>query len=221
MKKSPASRALSLLALFASPSQAAQEPARPAPSPAEQSGLAVSVPAFPNAACPVMGKKVSLRLWAETERGRIYVCCKSCIQDVQSDVNAAYQTAYPATRRVENALCPVSGEPVGEKPALLTLQGVEFRLSNADHAAGARANAQAILAKLANPALEDLGNATCPVTDGAADPGVVVQIGTTLVRISSMQQLDAVRADPASTLLKARALRAQELARAEAAGSLK
>jgi len=220
MKTSPASRAFSLLALFVSPSQAAQEPARPAPFPAEQSGLAVSVPATPNAACPIMGKKVSLRLWAETERGRIYVCCKGCIQDVLGDVEAAYQTAYPAARRVENALCPVSGEPVGEKPALLALQGVEFRLSRAEHAAAARANAQAILAKLENPDLEDLGNLTCPVTGGAADPGAVVQIGTTLVRLSSMQQLEAVRADAAGMLLKARALRAQELARAEAAGSV-
>jgi uncharacterized protein (UPF0212 family) len=218
MKHTFASRVLALLALSTPAAAAAQEPARPAPtpSPAAQSGLAVSIPAFPNSACPIMGKRVSTRLFAETERGRIYVCCKSCIQDILLNVDGTYRTAYPSAREAGNQICPVSNEPVGEQPFLLELQGVRFALSRAEHADAARANAQALLARHANPSLEELGNRTCPVTGKPADAAALVQIGTTLVRLASLREFDAVRADPARVLAKARALREQELKSAAA-----
>jgi hypothetical protein len=179
-----------------------------------QEPLAVTVPHFNNVACPIMGKKVSTRLYAETEMGRIYVCCKSCIQDIQADVATAYKSAYPIGQKAENSICPVSGEPITQESPIILLQGREISLSSLDHAVQARANSQAILARLADPALVDLGNATCPVAGTAVAADTFVLIGKTMVRVSSLKQLDAIKKDPAGILKKAQEIRATELAKA-------
>src|SRR5690606_22026009 len=88
----------------------------------------VTVPTFPNSTCPIMGKRASLPLFADTEQGRIYVCCKPCIRKVHADVQTAYKTAYPTTKDLANKVCPVSGEPIGAQSVALVLQGLRIRL---------------------------------------------------------------------------------------------
>ena len=60
----------------------------------------VEVPTFPNATCPIMGKKVSLPLFVDTELGRIYVCCKPCFKKIRANVPVAHKTAYPVVEEL-------------------------------------------------------------------------------------------------------------------------
>ena len=196
------SAALMLLPLLATPSSA---------QPTFQEPLTVTVPHFNNVACPIMGKKVSTRLYAETEKGRIYVCCKSCIQDILADVETAYKTAYPVNKKVGNKICPVSGEAIDEDSPTVILQGMEISISRLELAPQARASAQAILARLADPELVDLGNGTCPVAGTVVAPDTFVLIGKTMVRVASLKRLDAIKKDPAGVLKKAQGIRESEL----------
>ncbi len=192
---------LPLLAVLAAAPVSIQEP------------LAVTVPLFNNVACPIMGKKISTRLYAETEKGRIYICCKSCIQDILADVETAYKTAYPENKKVGNAICPVSGEPIEKDSPSVILQGFEISISSLDHAAQARANAQAILTRLSDPEIVDLGNGACPVAGTVVAADTFVLIGKTMVRVSSLKILDTIKKDPASVLKKAQEIRAAEIAK--------
>lgn len=197
--------ALALFSLFT-----AQTPA----SVPNQDPPAVTVPHFNNLACPIMGKKVSTRLYAETEKGRIYVCCKSCIQDILADVETAYKTAYPANKQAGNKVCPVSGEAIEKDSPTVILQGFEIAISSLDHAPQARANAQAILTKLSDSTIVDLGNGICPVAGTAVAPDTFVLIGKNMVRVSSQKHLDAIKKAPADVLKKAQEIRDTELKQA-------
>jgi hypothetical protein len=183
--------------LFAS---APQDPAPPA----------VRVPVWPNPACPIMGKPISTKLYAETDHGRIWVCCKSCIVDIQADVPTAHRSAWPSVEKRANETCPVTGKAIGEESPRVVLQGYEFSVLDAKAAARARADHQATLAKLLEPALEDVGNATCPVTDQPVVANQIVVIGSSIVRVADARALEPIQADPAGVLAKARRLRAAE-----------
>ena len=91
----------------------------------------VGTPNYPNPSCPIMGKPISMRLFAETEMGRIFVCCKSCIPDILADVPLAYRTAYPVETKVENAICPVSGGKIEKDSPTVALQGYSFSVRGA------------------------------------------------------------------------------------------
>lgn len=189
-----------LLGLLLLAPMAPQEPAAPQ----------VRVPARPNAACPIMGKPISLKLYADTDRGRIWVCCKSCIVDIQADVPVAHASAWPSIEQRRNELCPVTGEALREDSPRVVLQGYEFSVLDAKAAAHARADHQATLARLLEPGLEDVGNRTCPVTDRPVTPNQIVVIGDAIVRVVDARQLEAIEADPAGVLAKARRLRAAQ-----------
>ena len=60
-------------------------------TPQEPPSTGITVPMFPNTTCPIMGKPASTKLFAETEKGRIYICCKSCVKDILADVDTAYR----------------------------------------------------------------------------------------------------------------------------------
>jgi hypothetical protein len=202
------------LSLLLAPAQ--DKPSAPSADPKVS---AISAPIFPNASCPIMGKPVSTKLFAETEMGRIYVCCKSCVKDILADVPAAYRTAYPTDKQLKNELCPVSGGEITKDSPAVVLQGFAFFVRGPQDVAKARENAQIVLAKLADPKLVDLENELCPVSGEAVARNTFVVIEGTIVRISSAKLVDEIAKDSAKVLRKARELRAAQDADREAAKS--
>lgn len=190
-----------LLSVALAPLARAQDPVPPKPA-----APAVEVPTFANPTCPIMGKKVSLPLFVDTELGRFYVCCKPCYRKVLADVRAAHQTAYPVVERVANEVCPVSGARLDDDAVETTLQGYRFRVARPEHVAAARAHSQTTLVKLTRPAVKDVGNTTCPITGTAVVANAFVLIGDELVHLASPKAADEVAKDPAAALAKAKAI---------------
>ncbi|MBK8975052.1 MAG: hypothetical protein IPM29_03935 [Planctomycetes bacterium] len=191
--------------LFLATALAAQAPL-PTQDPAPRvSAATATTPTFPNSTCPIMGKKASLPLFADTELGRIYVCCKPCIRKVHADVQTAYETAYPTTKDLPNEICPVSGEPIGEQPVSVVLQGLRIRLCCEGCLAEARQHTQITLAKANEPTLDDVQNRQCPVDGQPVQPNAFAVIGATVVRLSSPSHLADVQEKPQALLDKARA----------------
>lgn len=168
------------------------------------------VPAYPNTMCPVMGKPISTRLFTDTKYGRIYICCKACVEEIQADVEHAYKTAYPTTKAVENKTCPVTDKPIGKDPVHVELQGRDFLVLDKAAALVAVDDAQATLAKLIEPKLTDIGNATCPITDEPIAKNTIAIIGNSIVRFASPKAVEEAKQDPKKTLKKARELRERE-----------
>lgn len=166
----------------------------------------VDVPSSPNATCPIMGKKVSLPLFVDTELGRIWVCCKPCYKKILANVPKAHQTAYPVVKEVANKTCPVSGEPIGEHQVALTLQATRLKLCCAGCVDAARANSQVVLAKVHDEKLVDVGNDTCPLSGGPVEKSAFVVVDGNLIHLSSPKLVDDVQKTPAAVLLKAREL---------------
>jgi hypothetical protein len=194
------------LPLLISPADGQEKGTAP-PIPQDQ---AVTTPIFPNPSCPIMGKPVSTKLFAETEKGRIYICCKSCVKDILADVPTAYRTAYPTDKKAENKICPVTGGDITKESPTVVLQGFEFFVRAKEDVAKAREHAQIVLTKLHDPKLVDLENKTCPVTGEPTAKNTFVVIEGTIVRLSSPKLLEEVAKDPAKVLRKAKEIRAKE-----------
>lgn len=206
-----------LLALAALATGARTQPPPPTAPPA----LAlvepdVRVPIFPNSTCPIMGKKVSTKLFIDTEYGRIYICCKGCDKKILRAPELAYKTAFPTVEKVDNTVCPVSGQPIDKDATTVSLQGIEFRVAKAAHAKAAIAEAQVVLNKVKDPTLVDVRNKTCPVSDDPVQPNTLAIIGRYLVRLCSPEHVEAVAKAPAATLAKAQQLANKESADAKA-----
>ncbi len=171
---------------------------------------AVAVPLFPNATCPIMGKRASTKLFVDTPKGRIYMCCVRCAAEIRKDPDRAHATAYPKVRKAANTVCPVTGEPIPEKDApTVVLQGHEIPLCCKDCVEDARKNSQITLVKATNPEARDVNNPACPVTGKPVVPNVFVLIGDDIVRLSSPECVEAVKKDPAAALQKAKDLAAK------------
>ncbi|MCK6447129.1 MAG: hypothetical protein L6Q99_12130 [Planctomycetes bacterium] len=179
-------------------------------APASQPAPTASTPIYPNASCPIMGKPVSTKLFAETDKGRIYVCCKGCVKDILADVPTAYRTAFPSDKKVANKVCPVTGGEITKDSPTVVLQGFEFFVRGKENVRAAQENSQVVLAKLNDPKLVDLDNKTCPVTGDAVAKNTFVVIEGTIVRLSSAKLLEGVAKDPAKVLAKAKEIRAKE-----------
>jgi len=200
---------LALISRVAYPQE--PEPATPpaAPGRPPASAPSVSVPTFPNSTCPIMGKKISERLFVDTERGRIYMCCKACTKKIVQDVPKAHETAYPVVKRLETSHCPITGEKLGKDRKSIIIQGYEIPVCCKDCIPSVQENAQIVLTKLLNPKLMDLENVTCPITGKPIEKNTFCLIGETLVRLSSPGCVEEVRRDPVKTLEKAKTLRAK------------
>lgn len=198
------------LAPVAQESRAAA-PAAPASAPAPR----VRVPVHANASCPIMGKPISERLFAETPRGRIYICCKSCVKDILADVETAYTTAFPRDEVHANKRCPVTGDEIGKDSVRVRLQGHDFAVRDAAAAELARKESQLVLARLLEPALDDLGNTVCPVTGKPVVPNALVVIDGRLIRLSSPKLVEQIEKDPDPVLKRALELRAKPAAAAK------
>lgn len=198
------------VAAFAPASRARAE----TPAPAD----GVLVPSWPNSTCPIMGKPISARLYTDTQRGRIYICCKACVKDIQADVEHAYKTAYPTTEKIANKVCPVTGAPLGKDAVPVEMQGREFRVADKAAAAAAAEDAQATIAKALDPKLVDVRNATCPTTAEPVAKNVYAVIDGRIVRFASAKAIEEARKDAKKALAKALELRAaEEKARADEA----
>jgi len=181
-----------------------------APAAVTRQADAVVVPASPNTTCPIMGKPISMRLHTDTQYGRIYICCKACVKDIQADVEHAYRTSYPTTEKLENKVCPVTDKAITKDAVRVELQGRDFLVADKAAAAIAVESAQVTLAKLADPKLVDVGNGACPVTGEAAAKNVIAILDGRIVRFSSPKAIEEARKDPKKTLAKALELRARE-----------
>jgi hypothetical protein len=177
-----------------------------APAPRTESPAAptVRVPSYPNSTCPIMGKPISTKLYTDTGRGRIWVCCKGCIADIHEDEALAYTTAYPSERTVAAETCPVTGKALRADSPWVALQGLRFRVFDAAAAQLAVAESQPVLARVVEPTLVDVLNARCPIDDKPVDPQAFVVIDGKLVRLSTQKHVDAAKAAPAQTLERAR-----------------
>ncbi len=188
------------LALLPPPPPAAL-PAQDASRPAHE----VTVPSFPNAVCPIMGKPISAKLFVDTDVGRIWMCCKSCASKIRDDVAAADATAYPLATKAENAKCPITGKPASPGH-VVRLQGHEIALCCDDCIKPATDEAQVTLALALDPKLEHVNNATCPVTGEPVAKNVICVVDGVLIHLSSARCVDLVKADPVAAVAKARTL---------------
>jgi hypothetical protein len=197
-------RPLSALFVLASLLAAQTPPPSPTPAP-ERAALEVVVPTFPNATCPIMGKKVSQPLFIDTELGRFWVCCKPCFKKILVDVPAAHKTAYPNVQAAKNTTCPVTGKPIAEGAPEITLQGHRFTVHDEAAAAIARQNSQVTLVKLLKKGVRDVGNATCPLTGDPVAANAFVVIGDAIVHLAAGKGLADVK-DAGAVLAKAEEL---------------
>jgi hypothetical protein len=170
----------------------------------------VEVPSFPNATCPIMGKKVSLPLFVDTELGRIYVCCKPCFKKIRANVPVAHKTAYPVVEELANPTCPVSGEPIGEDAVAVTLQGVRFRVCCEGCVAAAREHSQVVLTKLHRAKIVDVGNRTCPLSGKPVSPQAFVLVGEKLIHLAAPELAEQVAKDPQAARAKAEEIAASQ-----------
>ncbi len=183
-------------------------PVAPVPAPP----LEARVPVFANRNCPMMGKKASTALFVDTDMGRIYVCCMPCVEEILADTAAAHRAAYPVVKKLANAVGPISGKAIEKDSPRLVLQGFEFSLHSADLAPAARATSQVVLARLANPALRDVGNRRCPVTGGPVSVNSPVLIGDDLIHLAGKECVVAVKKDPAAMLARAKVIALEDRA---------
>ena len=163
----------------------------------------VTVPTFGNTTCPIMGKPSSKALFADTEKGRIYICCVPCVAKIKANPDRAYAAAYPTLKKAGNTVCPVTGRPV-TPGVTVTLQGYEIGLCSAQCAAVAKANSQVTLVKATDPAVVDIGNLTCPITGQPVVANAFCLIDKSLVRLSAPERVSDVQKDPAKALAKAK-----------------
>jgi hypothetical protein len=177
---------------------------------AAQDAPRVDVPITPNASCPIMGKKVSLPLFVDTELGRIWVCCKPCFKKILANVPKAHQTAYPAITEHGNEACPVTGTPIGEHAETITLQSHRFRVCCDECAAAARAHSQVTLARLLAPKLTDVGNTTCPVRGTPVAANTFVVVDDHLVHLADSKAIAEIQLEPAALLQKAKQIAAAQ-----------
>jgi hypothetical protein len=190
------------IALALTTAAVAQKPGAES-KPADGKDLEVSVPSYGNATCPIMSKPVKADLFVETPHGRVWVCCKTCLAKVKKDPDAIYAKTYPTVTKVNNANDPISGKPVKEGTTVV-YQGYEIGLENASHAKAVLANGDVWVTLLTKPHVQDVKNAKDPVTNEPVADNMAVLIGDSLVHLSSMDSVEAVRKDPAKALEKAR-----------------
>lgn len=172
--------------------------------------LEVTVPIFNNASCPIMGKPVSTPLFTDTEKGRIYICCKKCVSKIQADVAKAHQTAYPVVKKAGNTICPVSGDKIEKDSPTVTVQGYEVSVCCDDCIKEVQTNTQIMLTKATDPKVVDIDNKICPITEKPVAKNAFCLIGKELVRLSSPECVEAVKKDPKKALEKAKELKAKE-----------
>ena len=198
-----------LVAVGAPPVLAADPPSAPA----------VTVPTYENATCPIMGRPTSRVLFADTNYGRVYVCCPPCIAKIKADPERAYKTAYPVNVKAENKVCPITGEAVPADGPRVVLQGHEIGLCCAGCVAKAKSHAQVVLVKVLRPGTTDVGNGTCPITGKPVTANVFCLVGNDLIRLFAPANVDDVKKDPAKALKDAKDIAAKEAAAKKAAES--
>lgn len=181
----------------------AQDPAQKEPAKTAAEPV-VEVPIHPNTTCPIMGKAISTRLFVDTDKGRFWVCCKACYEEILAELDLAHQTAYPEVVKLELKNCPITGEELPENPHRLVVQGFDVPLCCEPCVPKFLADSQIHLALLANPKLKDLRNPLCPITGGEVTANSYCTIDGVLVRLSSPRAVEEVKKDAAKALTAAK-----------------
>lgn len=184
----------------------APQPAPTPPAAATEKAPTVTVPTFQNVNCPIMGKPSSTSLFVDTPKGRIYTCCPPCNAKIRKDPDTAHKAAYPKITKLDNKVCPITGNAIQPDSPTLILQGHEFRVCSTSCVTAAQDNSQIVLTKLLNLKVRDLGNTVCPLTGKAVEKNAFVLIGDDLVHLSSTRCFEVVSKAPEETLKKAKAL---------------
>ncbi len=179
------------------------------------SSYEVTVPVFPNATCPIMGKPASNPLFADTDRGRIYICCKKCVSKIQADVEKAHKTAYPVIQKAGNATCPVTGEKIEKDSPTVVLQGYEISVCCEDCVQEVKTNSQIALVKATDSKVTDIENEICPITEKPVTQNAFCLIGKDLIHLSSTECVEQVKKDPKKALEKAKELKAKQGTKSE------
>lgn len=122
------------------------------------------MPFYGNAKCPVDGKDVNRKLFAEHEGQRIHVCSKDCRKAVDAGPAAALAKAYPVDKVVEvkNAQCPCMPKPVKAEHSV-TWQGHKVSLCCKKCIAKFGKSPARFLTLALNKDLKVIGNTKCPV----------------------------------------------------------
>ena len=198
----------------APPAQPPAGPAQPAqPAAPAQPALTVTVPTYINTTCPIMAKPASKAMWAETAKGRIYICCPPCAPKILKDPDRAYAAAYPTTKKAGNKVCPVTDKPLDADAVTVILQGYEIGVCKTC-AEEAKKNHQITLAKALDAKIVEIRNATCPVTNQPVATNAFCVIGNELVHLSSPKVVEDVKKDPAKYLKAAKDIVARQQAAA-------
>jgi len=162
----------------------------------------VSVPAYGNSTCPLMSKPVKPENFVETSHGRVWVCCKNCLAKAKKDPEGTYAKAYPTAQKIGNKTDPISGKPVKEGVTAV-YQGHEINLDDASHAKAVVANGDIYVTLLTKPEIKDVNNTKDPTNDKPVTDNHFVVVGTSLIRLSGAESVEAVKKDPAKALEKA------------------
>ena len=170
------------------------KPSGPAPE--------VSVPTYGNTTCPLMNRPVKPDMFVDTPHGRVLVCCKNCVAKAKKDPEGTYAKAYPTPQKVGNKTDPISGKPVKEGVTAVYL-GHEINLEDAKNAKAVVANGDIYVTLLTKPEIKDVNNTKDPTNDKPVTDNHFAVVGTSLIRLSSAESVDAVKKDPAKALEKA------------------
>jgi hypothetical protein len=192
---------ISLIALALTSVLLGQKPATDT-KPSDAKPAEVSVPTYGNETCPLMSKPVKPDLFVDSSHGRVFVCCKSCLARAKKDPDGTYAKAYPSAQKVGNKTDPIDGKPVKDGTTV-TYQGYEIGLSDAKHAKAVVANGDIHVTLLTKPGITDVRNTKDPITDKPVADNVFAVVGTSLIRLSSQESVEAVKKDPAKAIEKA------------------
>ncbi len=168
----------------------------------EPSPPAVSVPLAQNRTCPIMGKPISSALFVDTDHGRIWVCCTPCNKKVLADLETAYKTAFPKSKRLDNPACPITGQAITKDSPRIQIQGLDFAVCCAECKKAALEDSQIVVAKLNNPQLQDLANRECPISGLPVAKNTFLVVEQQLVRLSSGDCVEWAAKDPKRVLEK-------------------
>lgn len=67
--------------------------------------------------CPIMGKKINKKFYADIQGQRVYFCCPKCDEKFKADADSYFKKAAADGVQFENIqkICPVTGEPISKK----------------------------------------------------------------------------------------------------------
>lgn len=172
--------------------------------PAADAKSAVTVAFFGNEKCPFTGKAVDRSKAVAVKGGFVYVCCDRCLTKAKDDKDLESK-AYPAdkNRVLNNEICPLMNEKVGDSKDKITLMGRVLSLCCEGCGDEALASPVATLMRVENPKATYVGNATCPVSDHKVSGRDVAMVDNKIINLCCNECVDALKKDAAKVVAAA------------------